>query len=69
VYIHCWGGVGRTGLVVGCLIGEMYKLSYEQTMSKLEQLFSACPKSQYRVTPETQEQCNFIAKFLQEENK
>ena len=67
VYIHCWGGVGRTGLVVGCLIGEMYKLSYEKTMSKLEQLFSACPKSQYRVSPETQEQCDFIAKFLEEE--
>lgn len=69
VYIHCWGGVGRTGLIVGCLIGEIYKLNYEETMSKLEQLFLACPKSEYRVTPETNEQCDFISKFLQEENK
>ena len=21
VYVHCWGGVGRTGLIVGCLLG------------------------------------------------
>ena len=69
VYIHCWGGVGRTGLIVGCLVGDIYKLSYEDAMSRLERLFMACPKSAYRRTPETQEQCNFIAKFLQKENK
>lgn len=66
VYIHCWGGVGRTGLIVGCLLGELCELSYDETMVKLEQLFSVCPKSAYRETPETAEQRDFIAKFIRE---
>ena len=64
VYIHCWGGVGRTGTIVGCLLSELYKLGYNETMTKLEQLFSACPKSAYRVTPENAEQRNFIDSFI-----
>ena len=66
VYIHCWGGVGRTGLIVGCLLGELCELSYDETMAKLEQLFLACPKSAKRETPETAEQRDFIAKFIRE---
>ena len=66
VYIHCWGGVGRTGLVVGCLLGELYRKNYDETLKKLEQLFAACPKSARRHTPETAEQRTFIAKYIQE---
>lgn len=66
VYIHCWGGVGRTGLIVGCLLGELYRHSYDETLKKLEELFSACPKSARRHTPETAEQHQFIAKYIQE---
>ena len=35
-------------------------------MAKLEQLFLTCPKSEKRVTPETAEQRDFIAKFIRE---
>lgn len=66
VYIHCWGGVGRTGTIVGCLLSELCELSYDETMAKLEHLFLACPKSARRDTPETAEQCEFIAKFIRE---
>lgn len=66
VYIHCWGGVGRTGLVVGCLLAELYKQGYDVTLEKLENLFAACPKSAYRDTPETLEQRDFIARYIQE---
>ena len=24
LYIHCWGGRGRTGLVSACLLGALY---------------------------------------------
>lgn len=64
VYIHCWGGVGRTGTIVGCLLSELYQLSYIEAITKLEQLFSACPKSAYRETPENAEQRNFIDSFI-----
>ena len=65
VYIHCWGGVGRTGLVVGCLLGELYKQGYDETLKRLEQLFAVCPKSAKRHTPETAEQHKFIASYIQ----
>lgn len=64
VYIHCWGGVGRTGTIVGCLLSELYQLNYMETMVRLERLFSACPKSAYRETPENAEQRNFIDSFI-----
>jgi len=32
VYIHCWGGVGRTGVIVGCLLGELYKISSDEAI-------------------------------------
>ena len=68
VYIHCWGGVGRTGTIVGCLLSELYQLSYKDTMKRLELLFSACPKSVYRETPENAEQRDFIDKFICEKH-
>ena len=68
VYIHCWGGVGRTGLIVGCLLSTLYRQSYDETLKKLEKLFSVCPKSVKRHTPETAEQHQFIAKYIHELN-
>lgn len=65
VYIHCWGGVGRTGVIVGCLLSEQHKYDFEETMRALTQAFSDCPKSAYRETPETSEQREFIAKYIE----
>jgi ADP-ribosylglycohydrolase len=34
VYIHCWGGVGRTGTIVGCYLAEdLKKSSYKYSQS------------------------------------
>lgn len=62
IYIHCWGGVGRTGVIVGCYY--VYRgATYEQALKLLRQSFKQCPKSERRKTPETQEQEEFIRRF------
>ena len=61
VYIHCWGGVGRTGTIVGCYLADN---NFERTMDKLRNCFSQMPKSSHRVTPETKEQEAFIKKYI-----
>ena len=64
IYIHCWGGVGRTGTIVGCLLAHQMGYDYDQTMAELRRLFKDCPKSAYRKIPETEEQCRFIARYI-----
>ena len=66
VYIHCWGGVGRTGTIVGCLLSHQHNYDYRETMDALKKAFSDCPKSAYRETPETKEQRDFIARYAAE---
>ena len=63
-YIHCWGGVGRTGTIVGCFLRYFNKLNYEDAISELARLFEECPKSVSRKTPENSMQFEFIRQFI-----
>lgn len=58
VYVHCWGGVGRTGTVIGCWLAR-HNVGGKPALERLHELWKQCPKSQFRQTPETaeQEQC------------
>ncbi len=67
IYIHCWGGVGRTGTIVGCMLAHQMGYDCNQAIASLRQLFKDCPKSSYRIIPETEGQCRFIARFIEEE--
>ena len=59
VYVHCWGGVGRTGTIVGCWLARR---GYEghAALSTLQELWRQCPKSVHRNSPETEEQRQYI---------
>jgi hypothetical protein len=58
VYVHCWGGVGRTGTVIGCLLVDQ-GLSYEVTIGRLKTLRRATRKANRRA-PETPAQHDVI---------
>jgi ADP-ribosyl-[dinitrogen reductase] hydrolase len=60
VYIHCWGGVGRTGTLVGCWLAR-HGLAGNAALAKLGELWERCPKSRFRESPETQQQRDYIA--------
>lgn len=66
VYIHCWGGVGRTGTIVACYLARLMEHpTLEKALDHLRTLFSEMPKSAYRHTPETIEQVQFVQKYIQ----
>lgn len=65
IYIHCWGGVGRTGTIVACYLSQdRPEIDLNQTLEVLREQFSYMPKSAYRETPETREQVEFIERFI-----
>ena len=60
VYVHCWGGVGRTGTVIGCLLAAG-GASHDQVMSRLAELRAGTRKSQ-QSCPETPAQADVLAR-------
>jgi protein-tyrosine phosphatase len=62
VYVHCWGGVGRTGLVVGCWLARNCS-DGKSALLQLRQLWQRCPKSLTRQSPETIEQVRYIVNW------
>jgi len=50
VYVHCWGGIGRTGTVIGCLLAEE-GLDYPQVVERLSSLRAKTRKA-HRPAPE-----------------
>jgi len=62
VYIHCWGGVGRTGTVVGCYLVEQ-GMSGDDAIEHLAGLRKGTPKAS-RKSPETGEQEEMIRSWV-----
>jgi hypothetical protein len=54
VYVHCWGGIGRTGTVIGCWLVR-HGASGEEALERLAVLHGPTP-SGWRRSPETDEQ-------------
>ena len=59
VYVHCWGGVGRTGTVIGCLLVRRGAPG-DQALEQFQELWKACAKSAKRESPETREQRDYV---------
>jgi protein-tyrosine phosphatase len=63
LYVHCWGGVGRTGTVVGCYLRQ-HGMNGEQSLEQLARWWSSVPKrSVHPQSPETAEQRRFIVEW------
>ncbi len=52
VYVHCWGGKGRTGTVVGAWLIEHEDLDYAETLQRLHELRRGTKKV-HEPVPET----------------
>jgi len=56
--VLCWGGVGRTGVIVGCWSARH---GGQPALARLRELWKQCPKSQNRGSPETAAQEKYVA--------
>jgi hypothetical protein len=69
IYLHCWGGIGRTGTTVGCYLVRQ-GMSGVEALSQLATWWKGVPKSRYHLhSPETVEQMNFIRNWAAHDHK
>ena len=67
IYLHCWGGIGRTGTTVGCYLVRRGKTG-EEALDQLSTWWRGVPKSRYHIhSPETFEQMEFIRTWAKQD--
>ena len=54
VYVHCWGGIGRTGTIVGCYLVR-HGQTGDQALAEIASRRQGTPDD-YRLAPETADQ-------------
>ena len=61
VYVHCWGGIGRTGIVVGCWLRDSGH-DPQSALAQVQHLYSShMPKVRiYPESPQTLAQKDYI---------
>ena len=60
VYVHCWGGVGRTGTIIGCWLSRHHEPG-QAALDKLKELWKKNPKRRQRPrSPENDLQDDYI---------
>ena len=67
VYVHCWGGVGRTGTVIGCWLVR-HGLSGEEALEQIAEWWKGVEKShRARSSPETSGQREYVIEWKEQE--
>ena len=60
VYVHCWGGSGRTGTVLGCWLIDQKLANGETVLNTLSELRRGDLDGGHKDIPQTIEQAEFI---------
>ena len=58
VYVHCWGGIGRTGTVIGCWLVEQGH-ACDDALERIRTLRAQTPEG-WKRSPETTGQQSFV---------
>lgn len=60
-YVHCWGGIGRTGTAIGCYFREQ-GMDGEDALTMAQKLYSeGMPKVvRHPYSPQTRAQCDYV---------
>lgn len=65
VYVHCWGGIGRTGTVIGCWLVEQ-GLAGDEAIARIAELRALIP-DRHMPSPENEDQRRYICEWLKHE--
>lgn len=70
VYVHCWGGVGRTGTVIGAWLVR-HGLDGDAALKEVQRLYDGSPKAKVKPvrSPETNEQRDYVRAWPAHEAK
>jgi protein-tyrosine phosphatase len=58
-FVHCWGGIGRTGTVIGCWLVQHDALDGHQALERIADLRRGTPDGGRR-SPESEEQAALV---------
>lgn len=64
LYIHCWGGHGRTGVVVCLMLHLMYGLTADEAMTYCEHVHKIRQSATYATSPQTKEQMDQVRRIV-----
>lgn len=64
VLVHCWGGKGRTGTVIGCWLIDQEGLGFPEVLERMQDLRDGTKKAHHRV-PDTDTQCEVLRRRAQ----
>lgn len=65
VYVHCWGGVGRTGTVVGCWLVRHGRTGHE-ALAQIAEWWRGVEKvGRHARSPETNEQHAYVREWVE----
>ncbi len=69
IYVHCWGGVGRTGTVVGCWLVR-HGVTGDEALARVADWWRGVPKA-YRLphSPQTHEQREYVRNWAETTGK
>ncbi len=65
VYVHCYGGIGRTGMVVGCYLVRK-GIPPRKALQQIAELRRGTP-DHWRRSPETEEQVEFVLSWRKDQ--
>ncbi len=66
VYVHCLGGLGRTGTVVGCYLARHAYATGQNILNLIQQLRENSP-TRHRTSPETRQQVDMVLSWVEGE--
>lgn len=63
-YVHCWGGIGRTGTAVASFLARRHGVTGDEALALLDALWRDVPKSAaFPESPQTEEQRRAVRRF------